>query len=294
MKNEKDDEAEREYMEVGEEKDGKGEAFSAKKKKETMKADDVKKGPVLKEAPKAELKPPNPPKPPEKRMPKKPETLKDIAKKEPEQALELPKPPVEKKIENPKEVSAKKEAGKVKADVRDTIQTDVDKLYEFAKEKGIVKVKDAAKVLNIGTEQVEEWGRILEEHKLVRLRYPPVGDPVIILKKFTAEKEKIREIFEKKKLRPAKRVFVINMVILLSFAALIAFYTIRVQTIRITLSQAYLATGVIILLSAILIFAFVIKRVRKKKNEAKGPGKDGEGSSSKERGGSNKNSGEKA
>ena len=76
---------------------------------------------------------------------------------------------------------------KEKVRIKEHLETDIDKLYELVRDRGIVKVGDAAKKLKIDDEQAEEWGRVLEEHNLVRLHYPPVGDPVLILKKFKTE-----------------------------------------------------------------------------------------------------------
>ncbi len=161
-----------------------------------------------------------------------------------------------------------------KASIKEYMETDVDKLYELARDKGIIKVKDAAKTLGIDSEQVEEWGRILEEHKLVRLRYPPVGEPVIILKKFTTDSEKIKELKAKKKLRPAKRIFIVNLVVLLSFAAFVAFYFIRFRTVRITYSQAYLAAAAIVIIGIVLVVRFIWKRRKNEKGAGQAAAKE--------------------
>ncbi|MFQ5648061.1 MAG: hypothetical protein ACE5FW_02385 [Candidatus Aenigmatarchaeota archaeon] len=59
------------------------------------------------------------------------------------------------------------------------VETDVDKLFQIIKEKGKIKVKAAAKVFGVPKEQIEEWGNILEEYKLIDVHYPPVGDAVL-------------------------------------------------------------------------------------------------------------------
>ncbi|MCX6817928.1 MAG: hypothetical protein NTU57_03645 [Candidatus Aenigmarchaeota archaeon] len=157
---------------------------------------------------------------------------------------------------------------KKKGEIKDHLETDVDKLYELTRDKGIIKINEAAKLLKIDIDQIEEWGRILEEHKLVRLRYPPVGEPVLILKKFMTDTEKIKEIKEKIKLKPRKRVFMINIIILACFIVAVSFYTIRFGAIRITYTQAYLAAAVIIIIAGVLIFKFKIKK-RIKKDDKK-------------------------
>lgn len=186
-----------------------------------------------------------------------------------------PEESVEKKAEKPwGKIKEKREIEPKKSKVKEFLETDVDKLYELTREKGILKVKDAAKSLGIDSEQVEEWARILEEHKLVRLRYPPVGDPVLILKRFTSDTEKIKSLKERKKLRPAKKVFIINLVILLSFAAFISFYTIKFHTIRITYTQAYLAAAIIIIIGIVFVLRFIKKRGKNEKKSDEREGKE--------------------
>ena len=160
--------------------------------------------------------------------------------------------------------------------ITDHVETDVDKLYEIVRDKGILKVKEASKMLGIDMDQVEEWGRILEEHKLVRLRYPPVGEPVLILKRFTTDSEKIQKLKGGKKLKPKRRVFIINIIILVFFLAVIAIFTIRIPTIRITYVQAYLAVGVIIIIGAVFVFRAVRGRKNAGKKDAKSEEKSGE------------------
>ncbi|MFH1237544.1 MAG: hypothetical protein V1648_04035 [Candidatus Aenigmatarchaeota archaeon] len=166
---------------------------------------------------------------------------------------------------------------KKKGVIKDHLETDVDKLYELARDRGIIKINEAAKLLKIDIDQIEEWGRILEEHKLVRLRYPPVGEPVLILKKFMTDTEKIKEIKQKIKLKPRKRVFMINIIILACFIVAVSFYTIRFGAIRITYTQAYLAAAVIIIIAGVLIFKFKIKK-RVKKDDKKNTETSSEGS----------------
>ena len=202
---------------------------------------------------------PKPPKPPEKESQKQHKNV--------EKELLKPSKPTEKKIGD-EQISTYQ-----KTKVKEVLETDVDKLYNLTRDKGILKVKDAAKSLGIDNEQVEEWARILEEHKLVRLRYPPVGDPVIILKRFTSDTEKIKTLKRTKKLRPRKRVFIINVIIILSFMVLISFYTIRFNTIRITYTQAYLAAAVIIIIGIIFVLRLVKKRGKNEKGIHEDKGK---------------------
>lgn len=58
---------------------------------------------------------------------------------------------------------------------RTVIETDVDKLLKIINEKGSIAVEESAKILNVNKENIEKLGKILEEHKLIRLGYSPLG-----------------------------------------------------------------------------------------------------------------------
>ncbi|MEE9323906.1 MAG: hypothetical protein V3U72_05185 [Candidatus Aenigmarchaeota archaeon] len=145
---------------------------------------------------------------------------------------------------------------KTNTKVKERIETDIDKLYELIKDRGILKVKVASRKFRIDAEQVEEWGRILEQHKLIKLHYPPIGDPVLILKKFKSDMEEIKKLKQRKMLRPDKRVFLINIAILLGFIVFVSFFTVRIPAIRISYVQLYLAVIVIIIIGMALILKF--------------------------------------
>ena len=59
------------------------------------------------------------------------------------------------------------------------LETDIDKLLAMVKDKGSLKFAGAAKEFQVTPERIEEWGKILEQYKLVKLHYPPIGDPTI-------------------------------------------------------------------------------------------------------------------
>jgi len=65
------------------------------------------------------------------------------------------------------------------------IETSIDKLFEIVQTHDRVKINDAlAKRLNTTKAQIEEWAMILEEHNLLELHYPTLGEPEIrIIKK---------------------------------------------------------------------------------------------------------------
>lgn len=59
------------------------------------------------------------------------------------------------------------------------LETDVDKFLKIIEEKGSVSTNQMANELNVNEEKVEEWGKLLEEHGLIRLEYPPFGKPIL-------------------------------------------------------------------------------------------------------------------
>ncbi|MEM5871314.1 MAG: hypothetical protein QW051_00405, partial [Candidatus Aenigmatarchaeota archaeon] len=67
---------------------------------------------------------------------------------------------IKKKNDYEKGVKKVKRTEKIKEpkEIREIIETDVDKLYDLIRNKGIIKVNEAAKILNTNVDQVEEWG----------------------------------------------------------------------------------------------------------------------------------------
>lgn len=58
------------------------------------------------------------------------------------------------------------------------LETDVDKLLKIIEKKESVAVDELAGTLKVNEEKIEEWGRLLEEHGLIRMEYPTFGKPV--------------------------------------------------------------------------------------------------------------------
>jgi len=133
-----------------------------------------------------------------------------------------------------------------------TIETDVDKLYDIVELKGMINIADAAKKLRVSPEQVEEWGRILEEHKLIRMHYPPVGEPVLILRK-TKTAKKIN--------KPGKKSL---FIILISLILLICVFQLRNIKVKLTYNQFYLLISSIIIIVCIVIVVFVRRKMKKR------------------------------
>ncbi len=62
-------------------------------------------------------------------------------------------------------------------DDNEETKTPIDELFELVMNEGIVKISDAAKKFGVTEAQLEEWARILENHELIEIHYPPVGKP---------------------------------------------------------------------------------------------------------------------
>ncbi|MCK5016903.1 MAG: hypothetical protein KAS32_07505 [Candidatus Peribacteraceae bacterium] len=174
------------------------------------------------------------------------------------------------KIEKKKETkkSKKKNAKKtiVKKDkitspkkVKLHIETNIDRLYEIVRDKGSIKLEDVAKKLKIDEENIEDWARILEEHNLVILHYPPIGDPTIILKKFKADTKNVIKSGPKRKLKFNKKAFFINIAIIIGFVAVVGFLTMRGMTIRISMSQLYLG-GIALIIIIVIVLGIVFRK----------------------------------
>jgi len=63
------------------------------------------------------------------------------------------------------------------------IFTTIDQMFEIIKEKKKISLKNLSKILNVPEDLVEDWSKILEERNLVEIDYPPIGSPVVKLKK---------------------------------------------------------------------------------------------------------------
>jgi hypothetical protein len=61
------------------------------------------------------------------------------------------------------------------------VSTKIDILYDMVKSNGKVRLNDAlAAKIGVGKTQIEQWAMILEEHNLLEIRYPTIGEPEII------------------------------------------------------------------------------------------------------------------
>lgn len=63
------------------------------------------------------------------------------------------------------------------------IQTPIDRLYGLVKKYQKLRIDDKlAHTLGVSRPQIEEWAVILEEHDLIELHYPTIGEPEIRVK----------------------------------------------------------------------------------------------------------------
>jgi len=69
-------------------------------------------------------------------------------------------------------------------------ETDLDTLYNLIKDKKNLSIETISKLFHIKKAKALEWGKILENHELVRIEYPAFSSPEVILDGKENEKEK--------------------------------------------------------------------------------------------------------
>ena len=67
------------------------------------------------------------------------------------------------------------------------IETAIDEVLEIIRKKGSVTIEEISEKFHVSRQTVEEWGKILEEHKLVTIEYPVIGKPYLVLAKDVEE-----------------------------------------------------------------------------------------------------------
>ncbi len=78
-------------------------------------------------------------------------------------------------------MEARKKAKKVKKKKSERIVT-IDDLLNLVKERKKIKLEEAAKELNLSESLIEEWAKILDEHGLIKIKYPLLGKPILMKK----------------------------------------------------------------------------------------------------------------
>lgn len=80
------------------------------------------------------------------------------------------------------------------------IETPIDLLIDIVRRRHSLTIEEAAVILKVSEEQVEEWVKILEDHGYLKLVYPPIGKPRIVAVEIPEYKlEKKASEFEKRK-----------------------------------------------------------------------------------------------
>ena len=62
-------------------------------------------------------------------------------------------------------------------------ETDFDRLLLLIEKYEKLKFSDVAKIFGVSTDKVEEWATILEQHKILKIHYPALGEPELRIEK---------------------------------------------------------------------------------------------------------------
>jgi DNA-binding Lrp family transcriptional regulator len=73
------------------------------------------------------------------------------------------------------------------------IETSIDQLIQFLKERGKMSVSEAADFLKMTQKEIEPILNTLEENSIIEIKYPVIGEPKIILKPNAPERIEIRK-----------------------------------------------------------------------------------------------------
>ena len=101
--------------------------------------------------------------------------------------------------EIPGEVSLERSPFRLKGRIQ-YLSTDIDELRNYVNENKRVKLTHAAAKFQVTKSTIEDWAKILEDHKMIDMHYPVAGDPVL---KVHEEKKK-RKKGDKKKQKEEK------------------------------------------------------------------------------------------
>jgi CBS domain-containing protein len=71
--------------------------------------------------------------------------------------------------------------GASKAIVKKRIETTIDEVLKIIEEKGSITIDEIAKKFHVDVSVIEEWAKILEEHRLASINYPIIGKPYLSL-----------------------------------------------------------------------------------------------------------------
>jgi CBS domain-containing protein len=71
--------------------------------------------------------------------------------------------------------------GASKVIVKKRIETTIDEVLKIIEEKGSITIDEIAKKFHVDVSVIEEWAKILEEHRLASINYPIIGKPYLSL-----------------------------------------------------------------------------------------------------------------
>jgi CBS domain-containing protein len=71
--------------------------------------------------------------------------------------------------------------GASKVIVKKKIETTIDEVLKIIEEKGSITIDEIAKKFHVDVSVIEEWAKILEEHRLASINYPIIGKPYLSL-----------------------------------------------------------------------------------------------------------------
>ena len=74
------------------------------------------------------------------------------------------------------------------------IETDIDKIFNFLREKGKVSIEETAKRFNINQESLNEWIKILEKHGVAVAEFPLLKPPMLKFVKEWGPHSRIRNV----------------------------------------------------------------------------------------------------
>ena len=139
------------------------------------------------------------------------------------------------------------------------IETGIDRLLKAVNEKKKIKMSEAALMFNVSEELIEDWGNVLENHKMITMRYPIMGEPTLEVfvekrptkkgmhsKKEKKKKEKIKTNKKPKKIPKIPLKIIIPFVVIV--VIFVVLYALSVSQYSYIVQQLYNAMGSFMLL----------------------------------------------
>jgi len=165
------------------------------------------------------------------------------------------------------------------------LETDIDKLFNWVKERKSIPVIEAAKKFGVSSNRIKDWGEILEKHKLLEVHYPIFGEPVLRMKppkkkkgkhkeKEKPEKVKGKSKSKGSKLKISKKIAVV--VFLVGFFIWFLIYGLLIDAnffmkfMLFTSNNLFLIITIVIIIIVIIALPVILHRRKKRKKKQKG------------------------